>query len=841
MINKISLLLTNYNPIAMGRHTLHFALICCLINISAFSQTPGSLDTSFNSGDIGYGYGSGPGGNVIALQPDGKIIAASSQISRLLMNGENDTTFISSNAHAHCVTVHPNGNIFVGGDFTNHSGVSRNNILSLDSFGNLDTTFFPGTGFNKRVFALAIQSDGKILAGGEFGAYNGDSAKGVIRLNMDGTRDTSFITNLGTGAAWVNAIKIQTDGKIIIGGNFTSYNGVNAGCIARLNTDGSLDSTFNTGSGIGIYPYSAIYTLALQPNGKIIAGGFFRFFDSLLLPVHSIIRINTDGSRDTTFGKYGFWGGSSTDEVLTIDLQQDGKIIVGGGFDKCDSVIANSLARLDTNGVLDTTFITGLGFNQPVKGLIVQPDGQILLSGQFSYYNNFGRNNIIRLGVNGIVDTTFLKSSGFNNTASEVVLQPDGKILTMGWFTSYNNIPYFSITRLFADGNPDTSFHQNNTRIMQMKGNLFVQPNGQILASGFVNMPLFHGIIRLNQDGSIDSSFLAYLNGMTKFFPSAFQPDGKIIIGMGAKYCNRLNNDGSTDSTFFYNEGTGFDDYINSIALQNDGKIVVAGEFDLFDGHACGKIARMNSDGTYDSTFNTGIGFDFLGAEVLTIQPDGKILVGGDFDKFNGINQKGLVRLNTDGSKDTTFIVGGGISEKVFSIILQPDGKIIVGGVFSTYNSHSSKNIVRLNSNGSYDATFVVGSGFDQKVCGQVLQPDGKLIVVGEFGSYNGIGRNRIARLHAYTPSTTITTEGIDASTFILSPNPTTSSITLSNFNPAHSYSISIKNILGNTIISQTTKGKERASINVEQLPSGIYFVMAESDGVSVVKKFVKK
>ena len=130
-------------------------------------------------------------------------------------------------------------------------------------------------------------------------------------------------------------------------------------------------------------------------------------------------------------------------------MQADGKIVVGGGFHLCDSVLSNCIARLDTNGVIDTTFNSGLGFNLAIQCIVVQPNGQLIVTGNFTYYNKFGRNSIIRLNTVASPDTSFFTNTGFNNITSEVTLQLDGKILVMGSFTSFNNTPYFSVARLF--------------------------------------------------------------------------------------------------------------------------------------------------------------------------------------------------------------------------------------------------------------------------------------------------------------------------------------------------------------------------------------------------------
>lgn len=183
--------------------------------------------------------------------------------------------------------------------------------------GSLDQSFNVGTGTNGSVYASAIQSDGKIVLGGGFNTYNGIFTGGITRLNSDGTIDGTFNSNNIGANGSIYAIKIQNDGKIVIGGDFTSYNGITVGRIARLNPNGTLDLSFNqSGSGASGF----ISTIAIQADGKVIIGGGFTAFNGL--PHNCIIRLNgSDGSIDGSFNT----GTGANHFVLTIALQTDGK------------------------------------------------------------------------------------------------------------------------------------------------------------------------------------------------------------------------------------------------------------------------------------------------------------------------------------------------------------------------------------------------------------------------------------------------------------------------------------------------------------------------------------
>lgn len=252
--------------------------------------------------------------------------------------------------------------------------------------------------------------------------------------------------------------------------------------------------------------------------------------------------------------------------------------------------------------------------------------------------------------------------------------------------------------------------------------------------------------------GSIDNTFNTGSGFNGTVFTIAIQSDGKILVGGQFSTYNgnianniiRLNSDGSIDNTF--NTGSGFNSYVNTLLIQSDGKILCGGSFTTYDGNTLNRIIRLNSDGTIDNTFNTGSGFDST-VNTISIQSDGKILVGGYFNNYDGNTASGIIRLNSNGTIDNTFNIGSGFNSPVLSITIQPDGKIICGGLFTSYSGNTSNYIIRLNSDGSIDNTFNSGSGFDSIVLTITIQSDGKILCGGDFGSYDVNTTNYIARL----------------------------------------------------------------------------------------------
>ena len=226
-----------------------------------------------------------------------------------------------------------------------NSDNSSSNVIVGGTSGTIDLTFNPGAGATGSVETTSIQSDGKIIIGGNFPSYNGTARNRIARLNTDGTLDTSF--NPGTGAdngGFTNSVRttsIQSDGKIIIGGTFTSYNGIARNNIARLNTDGTLDATFNPGTGAD--GGGGVWTTSIQSDGKIIIGGFFTSYNGIAR--NRIARLNTDGALDTSFNP----GAGANDNVKTTSIQSDGQLIIGGQFTSYDGIARNYIARINGN------------------------------------------------------------------------------------------------------------------------------------------------------------------------------------------------------------------------------------------------------------------------------------------------------------------------------------------------------------------------------------------------------------------------------------------------------------------------------------------------------------
>ncbi len=337
--------------------------------------------------------------------------------------------------------------------------------------------------------------------------------------------------------------------------------------------------------------------------------------------------------------------------VNKILVQPDGKILVGGNFRVVGNNVCDGLVRLNADGTVDTSFLPPAFYNigttsGTINAIALQPDGKIMVGGDFQGAGSVSRRGIMRLNANGSIDLSFSPQINSGGTVLDLIAQPDGKVIIGGDFTSVNGVSRIGLARFHSNGTLDNSFVPQNT----------VAVNKLVL-----------------------------------------QPDGKPVVGNTTSF-RRLNADGSVDTIFSAPTVSGGS--ILDIHVQLNGKILVAGTFTQVNGVNRRGLFRVNANGSIDTTFNTGgaglngvltgISPTPIGATLLE-----KFLIFGSFTSYNGVARPRAALIDELGALDTTFNYTGALTPLDMAVL--SNGKIMVGGVAS---------LARINANGSPDTTF---------------------------------------------------------------------------------------------------------------------------------------
>lgn len=354
--------------------------------------------------------------------------------------------------------------------------------------------------------------------------------------------------------------------------------------------------------------------------------------------------------------------------VYAIAPLADGKVIIGGYL---DGGITGHIARLNADGSEDVTFGKGTGFNGDVRALLLQPDGKILVGGSFTSYNSTACNRLVRLNPNGAVDTAFVTASGggADATVRALAMEAGGGILVGGDFANFNGSASEGLVRLLASGarNPVALNLPYTIGWNTSIRSILVQEDGEIMTAGslylgWTGTGFRSGVARLNTDGANDSTF---------------NPDAGAHLA------------GNTSSLRT----------VETIIRQPDGKYIIGGQFTAYDENAAPQIARVNSNGSFDPSF-VPPGFANTVATLL-LQPTGKVVVGGWFSSPVGY----LERLLPAGGSDGSFNQGTGPAGSVYALARDASGGIWVGGNFFTYNGTACRPIVKISSGlNAYDA-----------------------------------------------------------------------------------------------------------------------------------------
>jgi uncharacterized delta-60 repeat protein len=624
------------------------------------------------------------------------------------------------------------GNLVVAGALDHYNCLPTNHVARMNLAGSVDITFASALNHYDPANDMALQPDGRIIVVGNQLAIDGIAMNGVVRLLADGSHDISFQT--GTGASGsVQYVAAWPDGSLAIAGSFTAFNGLPRGRIARLHPDGALDEGFANGSGVNDGAVLAILPL---PDGKLLIAGTFTQYDGV--PVGRIVRLMPDGQLDPTFQV------SADAAIRTIAISEDGDIWIGGIFNTVNGVSMPRLARLQADGILAPGFTSPLSSSDLVNVIRVWPDGSLQVSGDLVVSGGVFMTKIIRVLPDGEFHPLFQPVLIPNISIRDMLPLPDGKLAVSGNFGEWGGRPRNCLVVLLPDGSLDLG-HNPARGISGTAETLAATPNGQVILGGTIrayNDTLVKNLVRLAPDGRIDTSFDIGIGPAGIVHSADSDPEGRILIAGNFQYMDgvpagrivRLLPSGATDPTF--QTGTGASHVIHKVLHDPQGRILICGQFTSFNGSARGRIARLLPSGELDPSFDTGTGAA-SGSNIikaLALLPDGKILAGGAFNSFNDIATSCLVRLLPDGSRDPN-VVHPFIAGNVEAIKVMPNGKVLVGGSFMSVEGEAIPRLCRLNVDGTLDDTFTIGAGPDYTVNAIELTEDDKVLVGGWFGS----------------------------------------------------------------------------------------------------------
>ena len=769
-----------------------------------------------------------------------------SKIQRLNADGSNDTSFnpggIGANGFIGALLALPDGSSLIAGGFTTYNGRPATTIARLTPNGALDPAFSSAAvgATVRQITVLALQPNGKILVGSVTSDLYGQPTGGLVRLNADGSLDSSFNPGAGAqsdnpqfiGSASVRSLLVLPDGKILVGGTFLRFNNQPASNLVRLNADGSRDASFSTGTGFastdpGTVP--GVRALVLQPDGNVLVGGAFQTYNGK--PSAGLVRLQPDGALDTTLNLGTSFAPVSS--ISSIWLENDGRIVAAGFFNDYNGIRRPRLARLSSAGTLDSGFGSAVGANSTIRFVLGVGNGEYVVLGPFTKYQDMDRTGLAYLDAAGILKEDFAPVFASRGRVEAVSSLANGALLVQGDIREFNgqvlNGPFNQVRRVKADGTLDPSYETTATSI---RGGL---ADGTFYALEGLVREQFQ-LQRILPSGQADNAFTSSLFKITASMPTqadaegvATLPDGRAVVfgsftSVGGNARNgivRLLANGAIDNSFVPPAGTGPRAFSN-VLVQADGKLVVV--YFQNDAGANGGtfVERLNADGTPDPTFSIGAGAGPGSFFKVLIQRNGQLLVSGDFSTFNGQAAPGLVRLLANGAVDNTFAAT--VAD------YRPQAVQASGHILALTGSYGDQKLLRLNPNGRLDQTFTpvplpqalfVGEDF---LTGLTLQTnDTKIMLWGSFRSVLGEKRIGLARLTNPAVAT-----GVAAARATLPvevyPNPAGQAFRVVVPKTAGPLSATLVDALGREVRRyQWTTGPKEATVAVDNLPAGVY------------------
>jgi uncharacterized delta-60 repeat protein len=793
--------------------------IFIIIALSTCAFADGNFDTSFNgNGRVWGGFGLGKDLATSSVRlPDGKIVVAGTAT-----NGYEDKVFLARyNADGTLDGSFGNGGSILSDILSYDDAATRKPLVELDSDGTLviltgaSVLRFSANGALVKVFdspalhtwenaafnAISLQSDGKVIAAGQFQSSGGDYDALAVRYNADGSLDQSF----GVGGRFIlpvpnsyeniGAVAIQADGNIVLGGSISAAGAY--AFVVRVTSDGRPDPRFNRYGSVIIAPGPFLgLSVVIQNDQKIVMLGQNGFNTSIF----ELVRLNQNGMVDSAFGNNGHvMQGSDDGTPLALRtgklvLQSNGKL-VAAGYTENAGVLKLQAMRFNQDGALDGSFGNGGIFTQmgvKPSSLMLDSNQNLVFSGAAYMGTVLGTKHydslLLRVNSLGIVDNAFgdqgkatLDVGNREAFAVGIHAQADNKVVVVGGLSTEPQpnqfVPkFFGAARFNENGTPDMSFG-NRGRVLYDLGaritSSMLQPDGKILLVGETSDLKFL-VARLNSNGSLDTTFSGDGVASADFGNSeaiaravAMQSDGKIILAGDVSNdfaMARFDQNGNLDPSFNFGglvltnlQGRGptkSTDYVAAIAVQADNKIIVSGNTRaVSESWTDSALVRYNANGDINYKFGLdGIVITKLGeandsAESLYLQSDGKIVVAGASSSYSSFATTVVVsRYTESGALDDSFGTGGLVKPDIdhwwmgggYAVKAQADGKLIFAG-----NTDLPK-VGRINTDGSVDPTWGTLGFFKfnepngtKAIAKLDIDPQGRIVAFANWGAFS--------------------------------------------------------------------------------------------------------
>jgi uncharacterized delta-60 repeat protein len=765
----------------------------------------------------------------LALQPDGRILVAqnlmisgsnyvpSTQIIRLLSDGSLDPGFtcelaksLQNNPVLATMEVWPDGHVFVAGDFSVVNGVPQIGAALLNSDGTVDRQFdpsmFQGTNVQASVADLTLQPDGKMLVGGSISEIAGVPRSYLARLNSDGSLDNAFNSAAASMPNWtsVGLVRLQTDGKILMTVTLTNLSVFETplATVARLNPDGTLDEGFHPAA--EAQADWSIDELSVRADGGVLIGGFVSWLDT-----YRVLLLNTDGSLNVDLtaglaqaGALSNWTSPLHPDPLNrlvgsmkfptppgnhlvpndnLSIPRFGRYfsdvtVPGVEFEKAQfsvnetsgAALINVVRTGDLTRAFSVQYATRAGTAQTTGRYIDQAG--VLAFGPMEQSHSFSI---------PITDDALVNGDG---TVLLELSQPSNGVVLSGQSTATLTIKDNEIPTP-GSSEPGVQFLTPSIAVAEDAGEAMIVIERTGASSNAVTI----GYSTLNGSAHYGSDFAAS-SGTVQFAPfetvktipipvyddlvagtnlqftlMLTNASTGVLLGSGlstqAVVIHNAQRPGSVDFSFDPGSSTtydrdGFPDLLglSTFASQADGKMLLAGVFESLDGDRLTCLERLNSDGSRDTTFDVILPPDegwgvSSSVSLLLVQPNGQILAAGDFEQVNGSPCPPLIRLKPDGSQDGSFNAAT-VLGPLGALALQTDGQILCASAPVPQLGFINSPLFRLNPDGSPDPSFDFGAGANDTVTSLLPQPDGKILIGGSFTQVQQISRNELARLN---------------------------------------------------------------------------------------------